>query len=214
MDHSMPGFPVHRQLLEFTQIHVHWVGDAIQQAHALFPLLLLPSILSSIRVFSSESVLCIRWPKFWSFSFSISPSMNVQGWFPLGLTGLTSCSPTDSPESSPTPQFKSLNSLVLSLLYGPTFISIHDYLKNHNFDYMDLCWQSNMSLLLNMLSRLVITFLPRSKRLLISWLQSPSVVILEHKKNKVFHCFHWFPIYLPWSDGTRCHDLSFLNVEL
>ena len=70
-----------------------------------------------------------------------------------------------------------------------------------------------MSLLFNMLSRLVITFLPRSKHLLISWLKSPSAVILEPKKI-VFHCFHCFPIYFPWSDGTGCHDLSFLNVEL
>ena len=70
-----------------------------------------------------------------------------------------------------------------------------------------------MSLLLNMLSRLVITFLPRSKHLLIAWLQSPSAVILEAPQNKISHCFHCFPIYLPWSDGTRCHDLSFLNVE-
>ena len=64
-----------------------------------------------------------------------------------------------------------------------------------------------------MLSRLVIAFLPRSKHLLISWLQSPSAVILEPKKL-VHHCFHCFPIYLPWSDGTRCHDLHFLNVEV
>ena len=71
-----------------------------------------------------------------------------------------------------------------------------------------------MSLLFNMVSRLVITFLPRSKRLLISWLQSPSAVILEPPKNKVWHCFPCFAIYLPWSDGTRCHDLHFLNVEL
>ena len=71
-----------------------------------------------------------------------------------------------------------------------------------------------MSLLLNMPSRLVITFLPRSKRLLISWLQSPSAAILEAPQNKLSHCFHRFPIYLPWNDGTRCHDLSFLNVEL
>ena len=71
-----------------------------------------------------------------------------------------------------------------------------------------------MSLLFNMLSRLVITFLPRSKHLLISWLQSPSAVILEPPKIKVCHCFHCLPIYLPRSDGTRCHDLSFLNVEL
>ena len=70
-----------------------------------------------------------------------------------------------------------------------------------------------MSLLFNMLSRLVITFLPRNKRLLISWLQSLPAVILEPKKI-VCHCFHCFPIYLPLSDGTRCHDLSFLNVEL
>ena len=68
-----------------------------------------------------------------------------------------------------------------------------------------------ISLLFNMLSGLVITFLPSSKRLLISWLQSPSVVILEPKKNKVWHCFHCFPIYFPWSNGTRCHDLSFLK---
>jgi len=71
-----------------------------------------------------------------------------------------------------------------------------------------------MSLLFNTLSRLVITFLPRSKHLLISWLQSPSAVILEPRKNKVWHCFHCFPIYFPWSDGTGCHDLRFLNVEL
>ena len=70
-----------------------------------------------------------------------------------------------------------------------------------------------MSQLFNMLSRLVITFLPRSKCLLISCLQSPSLVILEPLKYKVSHCFHCFPIYLPWSDGTRCHNLSFLNVE-
>ena len=68
-----------------------------------------------------------------------------------------------------------------------------------------------MPLLFNMLSRLIITFLPRSKRLLISWLPSPSAVILELKKI-VCHCFHCYPICLPWSDETRCHDLSFLNV--
>ena len=71
-----------------------------------------------------------------------------------------------------------------------------------------------MSLLFSMLSRLVITFLPRSKHLLISWLKSPFTVILEPPKIKVCHCFHCFPIYLPLSDGTRCDELSFLNVEL
>ena len=71
-----------------------------------------------------------------------------------------------------------------------------------------------MSLLFNMISRLVTTFLPRSKHLLVSWLHSPSAVILEPPQNKVSHCFHCFPIYMPRSDATRCHDLSFLNVEL
>ena len=70
-----------------------------------------------------------------------------------------------------------------------------------------------MSLFSDVLPRLVITFLPRSKHLLVSWLQSPSAVIFEPPQNKISHCFHCFPIYLPWSDGTRCHDLRFLNVE-
>ena len=86
-------------------------------------------------------------------------------------------------KSSPTPQFKSINSSALSFLYSPTLTSIHDHWKNHSLDQTDLCWQV-MSLLFNMLSRLVITFLPRSKHLLISWLQSPSAVISEPPKIK------------------------------
>ena len=129
IDCSMPGFPVHHQLLEIAQIHIHQVTDAIHSSHPLSSLLLLPSIFSSIMVFFNESVLPIRWPKYWSFSFSINPPMNIQDWFPLGLTGLR-----DSQESSPTPQFKSINSLVLSLLYGPNLTSMHDSWKNHSFD--------------------------------------------------------------------------------
>ena len=74
MNHSTPGLPVHHQLLEFIQTHLHRVGDAIQPSHLLSSLLLLPPIPPSIRVFSNESTLCMRWPKYWSFSFSISPS--------------------------------------------------------------------------------------------------------------------------------------------
>ena len=99
-----------------------------------------------------------------------------------GLVG-SPCSPRDSQESSPTPQFKSINSSALSFLHSTTLTSIHDHGKNHSLDETDLCWQSNVSAF-NMLSRLVITFLPRSKSLLISWLQSPSAVILEPKKIK------------------------------
>ena len=79
MNRSTPGLPVHHQLPEFTQIHVHRVGDAIQPSHPLSSFLLLPSIPPSIRVFPSESTLCIRWPKYWSFSFSIIPSKKHPG---------------------------------------------------------------------------------------------------------------------------------------
>ena len=85
MNRSTPGLPVHHQLPEFTQTHVHWVRDAIQPSHPLSSPFLLPLIPPSIRVFSNESTLCMRWPKYWSFSFSISSS--TQGWSPLEWTG-------------------------------------------------------------------------------------------------------------------------------
>ena len=93
------------------------------------PLLLLPSIFLSIRAFPKKSVFCIRLPKYWSFSFSTSPSNE----YSLGLTVWSPCSPRDSQESS-NPQFKSINSLALGFLYGPTLTSIHDHWKNHSFD--------------------------------------------------------------------------------
>ena len=119
MDCSTPGLPVHHQLLQLAQTHVHQVSDAI-----------LSLIFPSIRVFSNEAVLRIRWPKYWSCS--INPQVNIQDWFPLGWTGWISLQPRDSQESSPTPQFKSINSSVLSFLYSPTLTSIHDYWKNHS----------------------------------------------------------------------------------
>ena len=147
-------------------------------------------------------------------SFGVSASVlpvSIQDWSPLGLTLGSTWSPRDSQESSPTPQFRSINSSVLGFLYGPTLTSVHGYWKKHSFDYMDFV-SKTMSLLFNMLSRFVITFLPWNKHLLISRLQSPSVVILESKKI-VCHCFHCFSIYLLWSNRPRCHDLSFLNIE-
>ena len=147
------------------------------------PLHLLPSLFPRIRVFSNESVLCIRLPKYWSFSFKISPSNEPStDLLQDGLIG-SPRSPRDSQESSPTPQFKSINSSALSFLYSPTLTSIHDYWKNHSLDQMRWTFVGKvMSLPLNMLSRLVITFLQRSKCFLISWLQSPSAVILEPKQ--------------------------------
>ena len=107
------------------------------------PLLLLPSIFPSIKFFSNESVPCHRWPKYWSFSFSISPSNS--GLISLRIAWFDLCSSRDSQESSPTPQYKSINSSVLSFIYDPTLTFIHNYWKKHRFDYTDLCWQSNVS---------------------------------------------------------------------
>ena len=139
--------------------------------------------------------------------------MNIQGWFPLGLIGLIS-----------------LLSKGLSRDFSNTTVQKHQFFGAQFFLKVQLSHlymttgktialtvqtfvSKVMSLLFNKLSRLVITFLPKSKHLLISWLQSPSAVILEPPQNKVCHCFHCFPVYLPWCDGTKCHNLRFLNVE-
>ena len=102
------------------------------------PLLPLPSIFPSITVFSSESALRIRWPKYWSFSFSISPSNEHARLISFGLVG-SPCSPRDSQGSSPTLQFKSINSSALSFLYSPTLTSIHDHYKKHSLDCCCCC---------------------------------------------------------------------------
>ena len=98
------------------------------------PILILPSIFPSIRVFSNESVLHIRWPKYWSFSFSISLSKEIPGLISFRMDWLDLLAVQGTPESSPTPQFKSINSLVLSLLHSPTLTSIHNHRKNHSLD--------------------------------------------------------------------------------
>ena len=133
--------------------------------------------------FPSEKALHIRWSKYWSFSFNISPSNVYSGLISFRIDGLISLLSKDSQESSPSPQFKSISSLAPSFLYGLTLTSIHDYWKN-------LAWtiwtfvRKMMPLLFNMLRRFVTAFPPRSKCLLTSWLQSLSIVILEPKKIK------------------------------
>ena len=154
------------------------------------------------------------WPKYWSFSFSISPSNEHPGllFLRMDCLGLLAVQET----------LKSLlqhHSSKASILLHSAFLIVqlwHPYMTTGKTIALTrrTFVGKVMSLLFNMLSRLVITFLPRSKRLLISWLQSPSAVILEPNKIKSAYCFHGFPIYFPWSDGTRCHDLRFLNVEL
>ena len=142
MDYSTPGLPVPCQLLEFTQTHS--IELVMPSNHLILycPLLLLPSIFPSIRVFSNESTLRIRWSKYWKFSFSSSPYNDYSGFFFFRYDWFDLLAVQ---ESSPTPQFKSINSLVLSFLYRPPLKSIHDYWKNHSFDYTGLCWQSDDS---------------------------------------------------------------------
>ena len=160
------------------------------------PLLLPTSIFPSIRVFLNESALHMRWPKYWSFSFSIIPSKEILGLISSRMDWLDLLAVQGT--------LKSLlqhHSSKASTLQHSAFFTVHlshPYMTTGKI----IVWTRRtlvgkvMSLLLNMLSRLVITFLPRSKSLLISWLQSPSAVILEPPKI-VCHCFHWFPIYCP-----------------
>ena len=176
------------------------------------PLLLLSSIFSNTRVFSNEVVLHIRWPNYWSFSFRISPSKEYSGLISFRMDWLDLLAVQGTLKS--LLQHHSSNALIL--LHSAFFIVqlSHPYMTTgKTIALTRWTFADKVSLLWNMLSRLVITFLPRSKCLLISWLQSPSAVILEPPKIKSDAVSTVF-IYFPWSDGTRCHDLRFLNVEL
>ena len=210
-----PWTAAHRASLSITNswslLRLRSVESVMPSNHLILYLtfLVLPLIFPNIRVFSNESVLCIRWPKYWSFSFSISLSKEYSGLISFRMDWLDLLAVQGT--------LKSLlqhHSSKASILQCSSFFIVqlsHPYMTTGKT--IALTRQTFvgkvMSLLFNMLSRLVIAFLPRSKHLLISWLQSPSAVILE-PQNKVYH---YFPINLPWSDGTRCHDLSFLNVE-
>ena len=184
MDHSTPGLPVHHQLLEFTKTHVFGVGDVIQPSHPLSSPSPPAPIPSSIRVFFNESTLRMRWPKYQSFSFSISPSNEYSGlisfrrdWLDLLTVQRT---------------FKSLSqhhSSKASILQCSAFFIVqlsHPYMNNGKTIALTrrIFVGKVMSLLFNMLSRFVITFLLRSKCILISWLQSPSAEILEPMEIK------------------------------
>ena len=201
MNRSMPDLPVHHQLLELMM-----PSNLIILCR---PLLLLPSIFPSIRVFSNESVLHIRWPKYWSFSFSISPSNEHPGlisfrmdWSDvLAVQGTLKCLLQHHSSKASILQCSAFFTVQLSHPYVTTG-------KTIAFTRRTFVGKV-MSLLFDMVSRFVRTFLPRSKRLLIS-----SCSDFRAPKNKVWHGFHCFPIYFPWSDGTGCQDLHFLNVEL
>ena len=197
MDCSTPGFPVHHQLLEFTQSHVHRVGYG-------------PTISSSVVPFSS----CLQ-------SFSASGSFQMSQFFPSGEQSIG----VSTSAMGPSNEYSGLISFRMDCSDLLTVQGILKNLLQHHSSKTSILWYSAffivqtshpymttgktialtrwtfvgkvISLLYNMMSRVVITFLPRSKSLLISWLQSPSVVILEPPRNKVCHCLHCFPTYLP-----------------
>ena len=170
IDCSMWGLPVHHQLPEFTQIHLHWGGNAIHHLTLCHPLLLLPSIFPSIGVFTNESVLHIRWPKYWSLSFSMSPSSEYSGLISFRMDWL------DLPAVQGT--LKSLlqhHSSKASILWSSAFFIVqlsHPYMTTGKTTALtkQTFVGKVMSLLFNILSTLVKAFLSRSKHLLISWL--------------------------------------------
>ena len=222
MNCSMPGFPVQRQLPPLAQTHVCRVSDAIQPSHPLSSPSL-PSVFPRIRVFSSESVLHIRWPRFWSFSFSINPSNEYSGLTSFRTDWLDLLAVQETPKSLlQIPHTVQKHQLIGTQLSLWSNSHIHTRLLEKPYLTRQTFVSKVTSLLFNTLSRLIIAFLPRSKRLLISWLQSLSAVILEPPKiSKIYNCFHFFlfvclhffTIYLPQSDGTKCYELHFLNVE-
>ena len=196
MDCSTPGLPVHHQLPELTPTYVRWVGDAIQPSHPLSSPSPPALNLSQHRVFSNESALYIRWPKYWSFSFNISPSNEYSGLISFRMDWLDLLAVQGA--------LKSLlqhHSSKASILQHSDFFIVQLSRPNMTTGKTTALTRWTFvgkvtSLLFNTPSRLVITFLPRSKRLFISWLQSPYAVILEPPQNKVCHCFHCFPSLL------------------
>ena len=211
MDWSMPGFPVQHQLPELAQTHVRQVGDAIQPSHPLLSPFPPTSNCPSIRVFSNESALWIRWPKYWSFSFSISISNEYSGLISFRIDYF------DLPEVQGTlKRLLQHHTSKASILRRSTFFMIqlsHPYMTTGKTIALTSQTSKVMPLLFNTLFRFVIAFLPRSKHLLISWLQSPSALILEPKKIKSLTVSIVSPSICHEVMGTRCHDLSFLNVE-
>ena len=183
------------------------------------PPLLLPSIFPSIRVFSNESALRISifpsvWPKYWRFSFNISPSNEQPGLISFRMDWLDLLAVQGTLKSL-LQHHSSKTSILLHSAFFIVQLS-HPYMTAGKTIALTrwIFVGQVMSLLFNMLPGLVITFLPRSRRLLNFMAAITICSDLGAQKNKVWHCFHCFPIYLPWSDGTRCHDLSFLSVEL
>ena len=211
----MPGLPIHYQLPQSTQTHVHWV----RWCHPIISSSVVPFSSSFLQSFLHQGL--FQWvssshqvAKYWSFGFNIRPSSEHPGLISFRMDWLDLLAVQGTLKSL----FQHHSSKASILLCSAFFIVQLSHPSMTTGTTIALTRRTFVdkvtSLLFSMLSRLVIAFLPRSKCLLILWLQSPTAMIFGAQKNKVSHCSHCFPIYLPWSDGTRCHDLNFLNVEL
>ena len=158
------------------------------------PFLLLPSVFPRIRAFSNESVLCIRWPKYWSLSFSINPSNEHSGLMSFNTDWFDLLAVQGTVKSSPTPLFKSINSSALSYLYGPTLTYIHDYKKSHSFGQLDLCWQSDVSAFQHA-SQVYHDFSSKQQE----YFNFVAIVTTNSdfgvQQNEIIHCFHFFLNY-------------------
>ena len=165
-------------------------------------------------VFSNESVLCIRWPEYWSFSSSISSSNEYSGLITFRVDWLDLLAVQEILKSLLQHHTSKASILQCSAFFiaqlSHPHMTIGETIALTRWTFVGIV----MSLFFNTLSRLVMAFLPRSNGLFNFMVTVPSEVILEAPKNKVCYCFHCFLIYLPWSDGTACSDLTFLNVEL
>ena len=186
MDCSMPGFPVHHQIPEFTQTHVHSVGDAVQPSHLRLSPSLPAFIFPSIRVFQMSQLFTSDGQSIGVSALESVLPMNIQNWFPLGWTG-----------------WISLQSKGVSRVFSNTTV------RKHQFFWTQLSLKSNSRLHIRLLEKKLFC------QVAVSFNFKAAVTICSDfgaQNNKVCHCFQCFPIYLPWNDGTRCHDLRFLNV--
>ena len=214
MNRSTPGLPVHHQLLEFIQTHVNQVVMPSSHLVLFRPRFLLPSFSPSTRVFSNVSTLCMNWPKYWSFSFSTSPSNKHPGLISFRMDWLYLLAVQGT--------LKNLlqhHSLKASSFQRSAFFTVqlsHPYMAAGKTIVLIRCTFVGivMSLLFNMLPRLVITFFPSSKCLLISWLQLPSAVILDPSPKKSLTVFPLFPHVFPMKWWDQMPWFSFLNVDL
>ena len=207
MDCSTPGLPVLHHLSRSLPKFMSIVSVMPSSYLILWcPLLLLPSLLPSIGEFSNGSAVRIRWPKYWSFSFSISPSNKYSGLISLKIEWFDLLAVQGNFQgSSPAPQFEGMDSLAFCFLAYPALTAICDPREDHSLDYMDRCRQSHAC------------FSARSlgfHRPLVTEQSSDSMAAVtvrsdfRAQEEDICHCFHLSPFYLPWSNGAGCHDLS------